>query len=283
MFYDITNTAFMTSDLLSMTSQPRFRASHHFIYDIKSTVSDITSTVSESSHPLYWWYHNCISEITSAKIYDIISIVYDMRATVWHHNHCIHDIRFPTYDITSRVYDISSPIPLKSQTLCQLCLTANTRCEGNKTRISEITTSICVSVWSHTIYWRYNTHSFMTWHLLYLWPSMHCIWHLTHDLWHHNTLSITSVYYISYQTVSDSTSTASLSSHPDYRSYNPHGMYDNTGTICMTSSEYMWHHIHSLWYHTALWHSHTLCSWQHTQDTFHHITVADLLLRVYWL
>ena len=34
------------------------------------------------SHPLYWWYHtNCISEITSAKIHEIISSVYDMTAT----------------------------------------------------------------------------------------------------------------------------------------------------------------------------------------------------------
>ena len=45
------------------------------------------------------------------------------------------------------------------------------------------------------------THTvFMIWHLLYLWHIIHCIWYLTHDLWHHNTLSITSVYYISYQT-----------------------------------------------------------------------------------
>ena len=39
--------------------------------------------------------------------------------------------------------------------------------------------------------------------------------------------------------ISDSTSTVSLSSHPDYQSYNPHCMYDNTGTICMTSYEYI--------------------------------------------
>ena len=36
----------MTSDLLSMTSYPIFRTSHHFIYDIKSTVSVHTSTAS---------------------------------------------------------------------------------------------------------------------------------------------------------------------------------------------------------------------------------------------
>ena len=119
MFYDLTNTAFMTSDLLYMISFPLFRASHHILYDIKSTVSDFTSTVSVSSHPFCWWYHrNCISVITWAIIHDIISIVYDMTANVWHHNHCIHDIRFPTYDINSRVYNISSRIPVTSQTLC---------------------------------------------------------------------------------------------------------------------------------------------------------------------
>ena len=50
----------------------------------------------------------------------------------------------------------------------------------------------CIHDLSHTV--------LMTWHLIYLWLNVHCIWHLTHDLWHHNTLSITSVYYISYQT-----------------------------------------------------------------------------------
>ena len=71
--------------------------------------------------------------------------------------------------------------------------------------------------------------------------------------------------------ISDSTSTVSLSSHPDNRSYSPHCMYDNTGTICMISYEYIWHDIQSLWYHTTLWHSHTLYSCHHTEDTCHHI------------
>ena len=45
--------------------------------------------VDGSSHPLYWWYDkNCISEITSAIVHNIISIVYDMTPTVSHHNHC---------------------------------------------------------------------------------------------------------------------------------------------------------------------------------------------------
>ena len=37
--------------------------------------------------------------------------------------------------------------------------------------------------------------------------------------------------------ISDSTSIVSLSSHPDYRSYKPYFMYDNTGAIYMTSYE----------------------------------------------
>ena len=71
------------------------------------------------------------------------------------------------------------------------------------------------------------------------------------------------------QIISDSTSTVSLSSHPDYRSYKPHCMYDNTGTICMTAYECIWHHIHSLRYQTTLWHSHTLYPCHHTQATCH--------------
>ena len=74
--------------------------------------------------------------------------------------------------------------------------------------------------------------------------------------------------------ISDNTSTASLYSHPDYRSYNPHCVYDNTGTICMTSCEFIWHDIHYLRYHTTLWHSHTLYSCHHTQDTCHRISCS---------
>ena len=58
--------------------------------------------------------------------------------------------------------------------------------------------------------------------------------------------------------ISDSTSTVSLSSHPYYQSYKPHCTSDNTGTIFMISYEKIWHYIHSLWYHTMVWPSHTL-------------------------
>ena len=95
----------------------------------------------------------------------------------------------------------------------------------------------------------------MTSHPMYVWNHTHCM----HD-------TICTLHDIT-STLADNTSTASLYSHPDYRSYNPHCVYDNTGTICMISCEYIWHHIHSLWYNTMLWHSHTLYSCHHTQDT----------------
>ena len=87
MFYHITNTAFLKSDRLSLTSHPLFRTWHHFMYDIKSTVSDLTSTISVSSHPSYWWHPATIWVVSHTGylwhhipyIYDIISTKYDIR------------------------------------------------------------------------------------------------------------------------------------------------------------------------------------------------------------
>ena len=133
MFYDITNTAFMTTDLLLMTSHPVFRISHHYMYDIESTVSDLMSTVYVSSHKwhthLYWciaismisqvcksshlahvWHHTNLHHITFTH--------YDLKDHVlWFHKHCIHDIRSPLYDITSTLLDIT-PLYVWHQVHC---------------------------------------------------------------------------------------------------------------------------------------------------------------------
>ena len=160
--YDITLAIYVASFALYKTSHPHFMTSNHRVYIITATIFDIASTESVSSHPLYRWYHTySISDITSAVVHNIISIVYDMTATVWHHYHCFHDIRFPTYHITSRIYDVSSRIAVISQTLClrihvTICNIKHTVL-GKYTNIYEITTSICVSVRSHTLYRCYNT------------------------------------------------------------------------------------------------------------------------------
>ena len=117
--HDITLAMCVASFALYKTSHPYLMTSDHHVFLITPAILDSVSNVSVSSPPLYWWYHtNCISEVTSSLIHDIISILYDMTTTVWLHNHCIHGIRFPTYNITSMVYDISSSIPVTSQTLC---------------------------------------------------------------------------------------------------------------------------------------------------------------------
>ena len=68
--------------------------------------------------------------------------------------------------------------------------------------------------------------------------------------------------------ISDSASHVSLSSHPDYRSYNPHCMYDNRATICMTSYElHMTSQPLSMISHHAMT-SNPLHSCYHTQDTY---------------
>ena len=83
--------------------------------------------------------------------------------------------------------------------------------------------------------------------------------------------------------ISDSTSTASVSSHPDYRSYNPHCMYDIMPQYVWHHMNFIWHRIHSLWYHTTLWH-HTHYIYVITPNISDITsTVAVSLLTVYWL
>ena len=162
-----------------------------------------------------------------------------------------------------------------------------------------------VSLWSHTLYQWYNTHSiyditftvYMAHYALYMTshPRFMTSQHSTHDI---NV-------FISHLTliISDSSSSVSLLSHPDYRSYNPHCMYDNTATICLTFYELQItsHPLFMISHHAIT--SHPLYSCHHTQDTCHHIHSswaitysvliiahlqyvgypAELLLIVYWL
>ena len=128
-----------------------------------------------------------------------------MTHTVRHHNHCIHDINLPTCDISYRVYDIPSPIPVTSQ---KLCLWKHVNYISQQTHGAKTIQQLYLKSQPLYVYLCVHTHCindithtvFMTGHLQYLWHSMHCIWNLTHNLWHHNTLPITSVYYISHQT-----------------------------------------------------------------------------------
>ena len=130
-----------------------------------------------------------------------------------------------------------------------------------------------VSMWSHPLYWWHNTHSiyditptvYMAQYALYMTthPWFMASQHSIHD--------IKSIISHIIPIISDSTSTVSLSSHPDYPSYNPHCMYDNTATICMISYELHMtsHPLFMISQHAMT--SHPLYSCHHTQYICHRI------------
>ena len=175
---------------LYKTSHPHFMTSNHRFYDITPTIFDIISTVSVSSHPLYWWYHiNCIFEITFTIIHRIISIVYDMTVSLsvsshplvwWYHNLCVYDIKATIcttsytlykwshpyfmilhpiiYDITCTVFMTSLPLYLTLHPL-YLC---QDQC------ISYATLTLCMT--SHTPYVWHRLH-YTRYHILTLGPK----------------------------------------------------------------------------------------------------------------
>ena len=188
MFYDTTNTLFMTSDLLCMTSHPFFRTSHHFMYDIKSTVCFLTSTASVSSHPTYWWHHSQYMEGITCSI-SVISyplcfltkyplsmtsqhsvLMSPHSAYVWHPLHCRWH---PIHSITpnNAIYDVTSTSRITSHTCIRHC----THCTLSSQPLN----------WYHTQFW-------MTSHPHSVWHPMPYIEHNIQSLCHHSTVLLTS-------------------------------------------------------------------------------------------
>ena len=148
---------FMAHYALYMTSHPRFVTSQHSIHYISLLylisnwlLSDSTSTVSLSSHPDYQSYNPyCTYENTT--IPDITHTICDITATAFLTSYTLHRTSPPGF-MTSRPLSLWHHRHYFVNTY-QLYLTSNRRCRDSTTPISEITTSICVSVWSHTLYW----------------------------------------------------------------------------------------------------------------------------------
>ena len=130
-----------------------------------------------------------------------------------------------------------------------------------------------VSVWSHPLYRWYNTHSICD-ITSTVYMAQYALCMTSHQRFmtsQHSTHDIKAIMFHLTPIISESTSTVSLSSHPDYRSYNTHCMYDNTATICMTSYELDMtsHPLFMISHHAVT--SHPLYSCHHTQDTWHRI------------
>ena len=125
MFYDTTNTLFMTSDLLCMTSHPflghdttlcmtssplYLTSRPLYLCHHTHPIEDITATTWKVLYAVYLWYH-------IPYVFDKISTKYDSQhsvlmsphsAYVWHPLHCrwhrIHSItpNNTIYDVTSK-------------------------------------------------------------------------------------------------------------------------------------------------------------------------------------
>ena len=153
-------------------------------------------------------------------------------------------------------------------------------------------------------------------HILYVWYIMHYIRHHTHALWHHSTLFMMSkllyltshpLYLIAhplYQChhtqiithitpivrISESNETHCVQTRQTiYLSSHNRYLYlcDHTHSTCLLYAwhhmNYRWHPIHSVRYHTTLWH-HTHCIHVITPSISDVAsTVAASLVTVYWL
>ena len=105
------------------------------------------------------------------------------------------------------------------------------------------------SLWLHTIV-------IITCHPLHSWHHTPYIWHHTHGS--------TNIISATWPTISNSTSTVSVSS--------PQGINYTTPTLCMMSHTlYVWHHIQYACYDNCLWHYTPLCITSHPVYIWHHI------------
>ena len=101
---------------------------------------------------------------------------------------------------------------------------------------------MCICVMTHTVLM--IKHTLYLWHFTYsIYGTLCTVYDISPTIYDITALYPLHQFIISHikLIISDRTSTVSLSSHRDYQSYNPNCTYDNTGTICITSYEYIWH------------------------------------------
>ena len=153
--YDINATAFMKTQQLYLTSHPLYLTSQPLYLCSNTRCSDAITTIMEviplgTRMTSYTLYMTSQSHFMTSFL-----SIYDITATAFMTSDPLH-MTSPTGFMTSR------PLYMWHHrhyvNIYQLYLTSNTRCRDNTTTIPEITTSICVSVWSHTLYRWYNTH-----------------------------------------------------------------------------------------------------------------------------
>ena len=168
---DIRDNMCMRSYALHVTSHSQFRTSHHFMYDIRSTLYDLTSPVSLSSHYAIDDMTDTIC-MTSHPVY------------LWHHIHYIYDIISTKYDITTLFVDDATLSICMTSFALQMTMhplyhtkPQSLWCDihfrqDNTAPVSDIGPTVSMS--SHHLHW-HLTHFCMTSHPPSVWNHMNYI------------------------------------------------------------------------------------------------------------
>ena len=166
--YDITLAKRVALFALYKTSHPHFMTSSHHLYIITPTIFDIISTVSVSSHQVYWWYH-------SHYMHDIISSICETSCPLYlrHRTHMYDNTMWVNYT-TLGIYMTSFVLQKTSHPLYHTkpqSLWLHIHFSHDITPpVSDIAPTVSLS--SQPLHW-YHTHFCMTSHPLYVWHLMH--------------------------------------------------------------------------------------------------------------
>ena len=257
LLYHIIPTISVTSYALYIISYQLLMSSHFFTYDITASIYEttfnmygqiytirvasqplfgvITLTVLTTSHTLCMTSHTlCISSHSPyvwyfCTIQDITYLLYDIKPPfLGHHMHYIWHRIYCACVITSTVLMISHQLNFwdliryiwwhnihcilyHSYWMCVITPTFS---------MIDITPFVCRT--SHPLYIQYHINSMR---------------HHTHILWDHTTFCMSSYALILdiLPTISDTTSTLSVSSRSVHQLYHTNSPYDITHTLCMTS------------------------------------------------
>ena len=215
----------MTSFVLQMTSHPLYhtkpeylRCHIHFGHGNTSPVSDITLTVTLSSHVLHWHLtHFCMTSYPPS---------------VWHH---MNYIQLHTQSLCHH-----TTVPMTSQTLYMKPHPV----WGQHIHV----TSQPLSGSSHPLYRQHHTQSLYD-ITLTIYVASCALYKTSHPHFltsNHHFEDIT-------PTILDIMSIVSVSSHQHYRWYHSHYIYDIASSIGETFCPlYLWHHTHYVWHHNPV-------------------------------
>ena len=253
--HDITRAIYdMSSTVCNITFTTCVTSHNDCFYDITHSTF-MTYVLYMASHTVLWqhnhcvlhshyvWYHTqCICVITPN-----VSISSN-PGYVWHHLHYMYVITCNTYDITSTLYDIT-PLYLWHQVYYMLhhihYIWPHVHC------ISFITPNLSmisqpIYVWYHiqytcdilsTIFMTTYPVCMTSQHCVLMTPHSAYVWHHLDYRWHH-IHSITTNHNIH-----DVTSTSGMTSHPLYQTSHPLYVCHHNLSTGITAT-FVWHHTH---------------------------------------